>query len=421
MSVSRIAAAIGLLLCSPAAANSLAIIHATAWTGAPGQPVRDATILIDGGRIVSVEPSAAPPAGAELIDAHGRAVTPGLVNAATQLGLSEVSSADFGHDSTSTADSLGPSFDVQYALNGNSTLVALARADGMTRAISYPSPSPVAPFDGLASLIRLRNGVDILDRPGVALFVTIGGGAWDKNAGSRSAQWQLLRSALEDARSPERHGGGHGGRDGPLPPAPHGNDATLRAVLAGTIPLAIITNRESDIRDAITLAADFRVRVVIVGGAEAWRAADALAQAHVPVVLDAQANLPGTFDQLGARQDNAAILARAGVTIAFGQAGGVIGMNYNAGLALREDAGLAVANGLPYDQALRAVTVNPLAIWAVPGGMLSPNADADLVIWDGDPLEVSSLADVVIIQGRAASTDNRQKALMRRYAPAAQR
>src|SRR5213075_297769 len=123
------------------------------------------------------------PPGAEVIDAHGRSVTPAFVNAATQLGLSEVSSADLGHDNASTADSLGASFDVRYALNGNSALVALARADGMTRAISYPSLSAVAPFDGLASLIRLRNGADILDRPAVALFATIGGGAWDKTAG----------------------------------------------------------------------------------------------------------------------------------------------------------------------------------------------------------------------------------------------
>src|SRR3546814_19343072 len=89
-------------------------------------------------------------------------------------------------------------------------------------------------------------------------------------------------------------------------------------------------------------------------------------------------NLPFNFDQLGARQDNAALLVKAGVRVAVGQAGGAIHANYNAGMGLREGAGIAVANGLPYIEALRAVTVNPLAIWGRGGGALTPGAAADL-------------------------------------------
>jgi imidazolonepropionase-like amidohydrolase len=196
----------------------------------------------------------------------------------------------------------------------------------------------------------------------------------------------------------------------------HRGAAALRQVLAGLIPLAIVTHRESDIRQAIRLAGDFHVRVVIVGGAEAWRAADALAAAGISVVLDPQLNLPGTFDQIGARQDNAVRLARAGVRIAFGQVGGSLGFNYNAGLALREGAGLAVANGLPYAEAVKAITLNPLAIWDTPrAGTLAAGGDADLVVWDGDPLEPSTNAIAVIVAGRSVSTRSRQSELVRRY------
>jgi imidazolonepropionase-like amidohydrolase len=134
------------------------------------------------------------------------------------------------------------------------------------------------------------------------------------------------------------------------------------------------------------------------------------------VILDPQNNLPGTFDQLGASRDNAAILFKAGVPIAFGLVGGPIHMSYNAGMALRGGAGIAVANGLPYADALRAITVNPLAIWGVGGGGLAPGGDGDLVVWDGDPLEPSANALAVIVEGKQVSTQTRQDLLAQRYA-----
>jgi imidazolonepropionase-like amidohydrolase len=405
----RFALAVAALLSAPAAAQNMAIIHARAWTGTAPVPTDDATIVVRGGRIVSVTTGGAAPAGLPVLDAKGANVTPGLVNAAAQLGLSEVSSSDDTRDTSSEGEALGPAFDVSYALNGNSALVDLARADGITRAISYPAPSGVAPFSGLAAMVRLRDGVDILDRSRAAMFAVIGGGSWPRAAGSRAAQWQLLREALSLARN-----GPKPGDENPLL-SPRGA-AAVRQVLAGLVPLAIATHRESDIRQAIRLAADFGIKVVIVGGSEAWRAADALAAAAIPVVLDPQLNLPGSFDQLGARQDNAARLARAGVKIAFGQVGGAINLNYNAGLGLREGAGLAVANGLPYGEAMKAITVNPLAIFGTPNaGILAAGSDADLVVWDGDPLEPSTNATIVIVAGRQVSTTSRQSELVRRY------
>jgi imidazolonepropionase-like amidohydrolase len=415
----RLVSLIVLALTSPAAAQSVAVTHANAWTMETDAPIRDATIIIENGRIVSVTPGGEAPTTARVIDAHGKTVTPGLINAATQIGLVEVSGSPDTSD-TGSADERNPGNDVSRSLNGNSTLVSLARADGITRALVYPSPSRQAPFSGEAAFARLRDGVDILDAASVAVYAVIGGGAWER-LGSRGVQWAALRKALEEGKrgpKPPSAGDKKGKeRKGSLPETklPGGGEALIRDVLAGRIPLAIQTHRESDIRQAAALKTDFAIKLIIVGGAEAWRAADVLAAAGIPVVLDPLVNLPFNFDQLGARQDNAAILTKAGVRVAFGQAGGAIHANYNAGMGLREGAGTAVANGLPYVEALRAVTVNPLAIWGRTGGTLSPGADADLVIWDGDPLEPSTIALTVIIGGRETNNRSRQDLLAERY------
>ena len=411
-----LAVLVALVAGAPATAQTLAVIHAEAWTMDADAPVHDATILLDGARIVSVTAKGQVPARIPVIDARGKPVTPGLVNAASQLGLVEVSSAADTRDSAST-DAHGGPFDLSRALNGNSTLVELARADGITRAVIVPGKSKNGPLSGEASMARLREGADITDRSNIAVFGVVGGGEWD-GLGSRGVQWQALRKIIMEAKAaatgepgPKDHGRGRGPHGGPRPlPEP------LKAMAMGELPLALQTNREADILQAIALAHDTGVRLIIVGGTDAWRVADRLAAAKIGVILDPQANLPSTFDQLGARQDNAAILAKAGVAIAFGFVGGPIHATYNAGVALRSGAGLAVANGLPYFKGLQAVTTGPLALWGGSGGTLSAGADADLVVWDGDPLEPSTSAVAVIVEGRQTSVRTRQDRLAERYA-----
>uniref|UniRef100_UPI0035CAD7DC amidohydrolase family protein n=1 Tax=uncultured Sphingomonas sp. TaxID=158754 RepID=UPI0035CAD7DC len=382
------------LLPAAASAEPLAIVHATAWTMAAETPVEDATVVIDDGKIVSVVPHGGAPAGARVIDAAGHPVTPGLVNAATQLGLVEVSSAAGTRDEASETRLVGTEFDVAQALNGNSAAVALARADGLTGALSYPSKSDIPPFAGLAAYIRLRPGSDVLDHARAAQVAVIGGGQW-KDIGSRAAQWQLIEKPYAEAEGKRVEG---------HPP-----------IVDATIPLALFTNRESDVRVAAAFATRHHIRLIIIGGAEAWRAADVLAKADVAVVLDPEANMPVSFDALGNRLDAAALLAKAGVRIAFGLSGGAIEQTLNAGLALRTGAGLAVANGLPYYAALRALTVTPRALWGGGPGTIAAGSPADLVVWDGDPLEPATNAVAVIIEGRQVSTDNRQRALVERY------
>lgn len=404
--------ALALMLSSVAAhAQTVAIVHAKAWTLTTDFPIDDATVVITDGRIVSITASAPAPAGARIVDAGGRPVTPGLMHAATQLGLIEVSSATETVDHSAKAGAPGAGFDVQYAVNPNSALILLARADGLTRAVSYPGGSGVPPFTGMGVMLRLVESGDMLERARVGVFATIGNRSATATVGSRSAQWQMLRTALDIARITLA-----------TPPAPTTpvtrppDTLALEQVLAGKVPLAISTHRESDIRQAAKLARDYGIRVVIMGGAEAWRAAAELAAAKIPVILDPMANLPYSFDEIGARLDNAALLHKAGVIIAM-SLGGI--QSYNPGLSLREGAGLAVANGLPYVEGLRSIISAPAHIWGVADqqGTIAPGKDGDLVIWDGDPLEPSSLATTVFIRGKEVSLVTRQSELRDRYLP----
>ncbi len=423
-----VAAALSAILCAPAfavsadAPETIAIVHARAYTLTTAEPVVDATIVIRDGRIARVAAHGAVPAGARVVDAGGRTVTPGLFNSATQLGLTQVSSTDDTVDGAVKASPLGAAFDVQYALDGNGEPVRHARAEGVTRAIALPSGSGYAPFLGQGALIRLIPGEAILERPRALMAVSIGGSAAANAGGSRAATWQLLRNALDEARALQRSSGGRGlaPRDQLLN---HLDAQALLPVLDRRTPLLIQVDRESDIRQAIRLADEEGVRVIVCGGAEAWRVADALAAHRIAVILDPFANLPDNFDQLGARLDNAALLQRAGVLVAFALVDTFSGVykTYNAGGVLREAAGLAVANGVPWIDALKAITLNPARIWGGDArfGTLAAGQDADLVIWEGDPLDVSGWPTAVYIAGRPVSLETHQTALLRRYRSAA--
>ncbi|WP_380876080.1 amidohydrolase [Sphingomonas sp. DBB INV C78] len=408
----RFALLLAALAAQPASAETVAIVHARAWTMTADAPVENATIIARDGRIVSVVAGGAAPAGAKVIDAAGRPVTPGLFKAATQIGLTEVTAARETNDQAVATGPLGAAFDVEYSVNPNSTLVAQARADGVVEAMVYPGGSAGAPFSGRGALLHLVEGEDILDRPQAALFVAVGTATSGKVGGSRAAQWSLLRNALDEARL----GAALDPRERLLNRL---DRASITPVIERRVPLVISADRESDIRQAIGLAKEYNIRIVILGGAEAWRVAPLLAARRIPVIVDPMLNLPLNFDQLGSRLDNAALLAKAGVTVAFTVPGFGIHLSYNAGSALREGAGIAVANGLPYADGLRAITLGGAQIWGDEDhhGSIAAGKLADLVIWDGDPLEPASGPAIVLLGGKPVSLVTRQTELRDRYRP----
>jgi len=398
-----------------AVADSIAITGAKAYLQ-PGQPaVEDATILVVKGRVQAAGVGIVVPPGMRIVEAKGRIVTPGLMNSASQLGLVETGTPDTT-DSAVTTGPLGASFDVQYALNPNSTLLPVARADGLTRAMVVPVASATPPFDGRGAVLRLSEGPDILDLSQAAVVAEVGGMVAPKSGGSRSAQWMLIRSALDAARRAGVPSTLHKEDDKSTLLSPS-NVAALVPVIKRRVPLVIVAYRESDLRQAIALVDDYKIRVVILGAEEGWRVADLLASRKICVVLDPYASTPTTYDQMGARLDNAALLDRAGVVISFKAA--FVHVSYNAGIAIREGAGVAVANGLSWSHALRALTVNPAETWGIEGhyGTLQPGMDADLVLWDGDPLEPMSAPVMVLVRGRQVSLETRQTLLEKRYRP----
>lgn len=409
----RLLALASLFAASPATAQVTAITGAKVWTMTANQPIDNATILIEDGKILSIERQGAVPAGVRRIAADGKVVTPALIDAATQLGLGEVGSIDEERRGTLSSGALGAAFDVAYGFDQEDQAVRQARADGVSWAMVYPDQSASAPFDGMAAIVKLGNALAQVAKPKAALLVTIGGSSAGRAGGSTAAAWQLLRNALDEARLYQPSATA---RDQLLN---HLDVAALQPVAAGAIPLVVRCDRLADIRQAISLARDYRVKVAIFGGAEAWAAAAELRAAGMPVIVDPMAMLPDSYDTLGSRADNAALLARAGVPLAFSVSAQGIYRSWDAGVSMREGAGLAVANGLPYPAALAAITAGAAHLLGLPPatGTLAPGAVANLVIWDGDPLEPSSAPVTVMIDGVPVSPVTRQTLLRDRYAP----
>jgi hypothetical protein len=247
----------------------------------------------------------------------------------------------------------------------------------------------------------LDGSFDALAGPRV-LFVGLGAYAAGRSGGSRAAQWMLLEQVMDEAESPPR------GLE-PTLLTRAGRSTLERYRDGGTVVFTV--HRASDILQVLGFARRQGVRPVIHGGAEAWIVAEELARAGVPVLLDPLLNLPRNFDMLGARLDNAALLAEAGVVIAISGA-----ESHNA-RKVRQMAGNAVSHGLDHGAALAALTIAPARIFGVADrvGSIEKGKRADLVLWSGDPLEVTTVADMVISNGRVDSMETRQTKLRDRY------
>lgn len=371
------------------------------------QGVLDAAdVLIRDGKIARVGRGLVAPAEATVVQADGRALTPGLFGGLLQIGVREISAESSTVDAGFNAQApvwnpqWRPEFDATLAYNPHSVLIPVARLGGLTWAMLAPSGNDSL-FAGQGAAVTLDGRYDAVLNGSRSLFVQLGSGGSESSGGSRAAQYMLLDQAVGEARSqsPEWPGAA-------LRPA---GKAVLAGYLAGG-RVVFRVERAADIRQAIAFARRNGLRPVISGGSEAWRVAHELAQAHVPVILNTLQDLPTDFDRIGSRLDNAALLARAGVLIAFSDDDSYVH-------AVRQQAGNAVAHGLPWDAALAAITANPAEIFglAAARGRIAAGQVADLVLWDGDPLEVTTLADRVWIAGRAVEMRSRQTELRDRY------
>ena len=403
------------LLCTLAAlpfaasAQDLLIRNATVHTVTERGTLERADVLVRNGRVAAVGTGLAA-AGATVVDANGRALTPGLFGGITALGVVEVSLEKSTVDNDPHAAERDkaaeprPEFDVTLSFNPDSAVIGVNRVEGISYAMVAPGGvSGDTVIAGQGAVARLDGRADAMVAPSRTLFANLNAGV------SRAGQFMLLEQATREAKPTPQM------RDADFRLlTPTGREVLARYLSGGRIAFSV--DRATDIRQALAFAQKQGARPVIVGGAQAWQVAGQLAQAKVPVILDPLVDLPDSFDQIGATLDNAARLHKAGVRIAF--------TNLNDGThnarKVRQAAGVAVAHGLPFDAALAALTANPAEIFGVGAefGRIAPGYVADLVLWSGDPLEVTTVAEQVWIDGRAQSMRSRQTELRDRYRPA---
>lgn len=397
-------------LVSGARAELTAITNATIHTLGPQGSLRNASLLIDGKRIRAVGQNIDIPKSAKVIDAGGKVVTPGVFEAVSQLGIVEITYIKDTVDSKLEADSHGPAFSVADAFNPDSTLIDINRIEGITRAMIAPQNGKSI-FAGQGSLVHLGDAGDYLSRADAALFVSLGEAGAKLAGQARGGAVLRLREALEDARDYRDHRKAFREGERYAYALSRKDLDALSGVLDGKIPLAVQVERASDIRGALRLKREFELNMVLVGASEGWKVAAEIAAARVPVVINPVYNVPRSFESLGATLQNAARLHKAGVMLSFDY-----DRTHNA-RNLTQAAGIAAAHGLPWIEALKAITLNPAKLWGMDErvGSLQAGKDADVVIWNGDPLEVTTYAEHVFIRGEAVPMVSRQTLLRDRY------
>lgn len=406
----RVAAVLVLACAAPAAAETIAITGATIYQRSD-RKLDNATIVIRDGRIAEVGVGVAVPAGATRIDGKGKIVTAGLIEASTLLGLIEVDleeSANDGRFGTQPTE-IHAAYRAIDAYDGRSVAIPIARTGGVTSAITGPVGGLVA---GQAAWVALADSATPLApiQPVAAMNMALGREAIA--IGSRGHAVERLRELFDDVDNYRRNRANFERNASRRLIAQRLDLEALIPVLDGRELVAIRAAAEVDIRAALAIAAERRLRIAIVGGTEAWHVAGELAAARVPVVLDPTDNLPGDLGALDVRDDNATLLARAGVAVGISALA-----SSSAARTIRQLAGVAVAQGLPWQKGLAAVTEVPAQIFggAADRGTLERGKVADVVVWSGDPLELSSRAETVIIGGVTQSLVTHQTKLFDRY------
>lgn len=430
---------------SPLAAQTYAITNAKMVAGDGSAPVDGATVVIRDGRIMAAGTGVTVPVGAETIDAGGKYVTPGLFAGFSRVGLSEVDAVSSTNDTRANDSPFNASIDVAPAINPTSTAFGVSRAAGVTRAVVSPA-SATSIFAGQGALVDLGDDYDAVTVPRAFQFAEMGEAGAREAGGSRAATHALFRNALREARDFGNRANIRGGGSAPVEGqslssvspdlrmlesnAERPQDvlltrfdaAALVPVVRGTQPLLVHVESANDILRVLDLKREFpNLKLVLVGASEGWRVADRIAASGVPVIASALNDLPASFEKLAATQSNVGRMRDAGVKVAIGMiddedahqlryapqyAGNLVGLQKVPG-----------ATGLTWDEAFAAISGDVADIMGVGDrmGHLRAGAAGDVVLWSGDPLELSSTPERVWIDGVEQSLDNRQARLRERY------
>ncbi|HEX9931521.1 MAG TPA: amidohydrolase family protein [Allosphingosinicella sp.] len=428
----------------PAFAQSVAITGGRVVLGDGTPPIDGGTVVINNGRVVAAGAGVAVPAGATVVDAQGRWVTPGIVAGFSRIGLVEVDAVNATNDVSASNSPFSAAIDIAPAINSQAAAIGVNRAAGVTRAVVAPGASRSI-FAGQGAVIDLGSDMQPITRRRLFQFVEFGEEGAQQAGGSRPSAHALLRNALREAGELRVPISGGGTRSGPTQDVPPedvdenpvvitGNErrddvlltrfdaAALVPVVRGQQYLLIHVERASDILQALALKREFpRLRLILVGATEGWRVAREIAAAGVPVIANALTDLPASFEQLAATQSNIGRMREAGVQVGIGM------INDDEARQVRvstQYAGNLVAiarvpghSGLSWDEAFAAISSRPAEAFGLGGeiGSLRPGRRGDVVIWSGDPLELSSNVEAVWIDGVRQSLENRQTRLRDRY------
>lgn len=438
-------AAIGLaLIAGPLAAQDFVIVNATVATGDGSAPIENGVVVVADGQVTYAGPTSgiANFETGVVYDVNGQWVTPGIFASLTDLGLYDVGAVGESNDTSASNSPFSAALDYSTSINPAAAQIAVSRAGGVTRATAIGSASGSI-FAGQGAIIDLGEDPDPVVVARAFQMVEMGERGGALAGGSRPSAQALLRNALREARQygdDARILGGRSeaapvrtGDDLPIDPRLIDNEvqrddvllsrfdaAALVPVVRGQQPLYVRVERAADIRAALALAAEFtQIEMVLVGVTEGWLVADEIAAAGVPVIANALADLPSSFEQLGATQDNVGRMVAAGVKVAVGSYPGMEQPRYAPQFAgnLVSLGNVPGRTGLTWGQALAAITSIPAEIAGMGGryGVLAPGAMADVVVWSGDPLELSSAPVRVFIDGVEQSLTNHQTRLRDRY------
>jgi imidazolonepropionase-like amidohydrolase len=393
--------------------------------------IENGVVVMQNGKITAVGGAeTAVPAGARVIDVAGMTVYPGLIDAETHLGLTEIGAEQMTNDLVEPSDEIMPHMHVYDAFHAETELIPVTRINGITNAIVAPAQGDSLP--GQDSFIQLagRNRDEMILARDVALPMNVsgdqrrrgGGGGGEGGISGRFPSTRMgvvaqLRQAFIDAQDYAGKmnapaGGGQGGSA-----RPQKRDLKFEALLPylqGKKPVVLAAHQADEVLTAVELARDFNLHIILNHLDKAENVVDQIAAYHVPVIVGPITTFPGDEERYDAVYKLPAELAKRGVKIAFA----TYSDDHNA-RNLPYWAGYAVAFGLPHDDALKAITINPAEMFGVADqlGSLDVGKTANVVVANGDPLDVRTDVKHVFIQGREIPLESKQTRLRDQYWP----
>jgi len=389
--------------------ESTLIQNVTIFDGKNNEPFVG-NVLIDDNKISKVSTSSL--RGDLVINGTGKILTPGIISTDTEIGIVEIGALSVTRDDSSNLYQIG--FSIYDAFNPNSVLIPWNRSNGITSTLTLPQNTN-SPIGGLGSFFVLDSSLEISGSKDVVMIGRVGGSGSE----SRAETFAIIEDLLEFASSidssdmktykdiAEIIDGSPIAETMELHPR---DLKALHKLVNDELPLIIKANRASDLLKLIKLKEKYDLNLIIMGAQEAGLVASRIAESKIPLIINPINNIPESFDELGANIELAGKLEDLGITLMFNAP-----RDHNYHL-IRQGAGVAVANGMSYAGALKALTLSPVEVFKLGNrGQIAPGKIADLIIWDADPLEPSSMPEKVFINGEDIDLTSRMSRLTERY------